>query len=175
MKIQAKAQKLRRFVKRGKQFSQNQMLANNRTEQPFSRNEKLIKLVETLMSNWKTTMKLLYNNGWLTTDQIKIKRVIFQGDSFSPLLLCLALVSLTSVYLYYIDDLKLYSKKEQEQVGELKIVKQFSDDIGMEFGLEKCAKACLKKGKLTSAGNIVIDEDTELQELDQEGYTNAWV
>ena len=68
MKIQAKAQKLRRFVKTGKQFSQNQMLANNRTEQPFSRNEKLIKLVETLMSNWKTTMKLLYNNGWLTTD-----------------------------------------------------------------------------------------------------------
>ena len=115
------------------------------------------------MSNWKTTMKLLYNNGWLTTDQIKIKRVIFQGDSFSPLLLCLALVSLTSVYLFYIDDLKLYSKKEQEQVGELKEVKQFSDDIGMEFGLEKCAKACLKKD-----GNIVIDEDTELQELDQE-------
>ena len=101
----------------------------------FSRNEKLIKLVETLMSKWKTTMKLLYNNGCITTDQIKIKRVIFQGDSFSPLLLCLALVSLTSVYLYYIDDLKLYSKKEQEQVGELKIVKQFSDDIGMVFGL----------------------------------------
>ena len=38
-----------------------------------------------------------------------------------------------------------------------------------------CTKACMKKGKLTSAGNIVIDEDTELQELDQEGYTNAWV
>ena len=130
--------------------------------------KKLIKLVEALMSNWKTTMKLLYNNGCIATDQIKIKRVIFQADSFSPLLLCLALVSLTSVYLFYIDDLKLYSKKEQEQVGELKIVKQFSDDIGMEFGLEKCAKACLKKGKLTSAGNIVIDEDTELQELDQE-------
>ena len=53
----------------------------------------------------------------------------------SPLLLCLALVSFTSVYLYYIDDLKLYSKKEQEQVEELKIVKQFSDDIGMVFGL----------------------------------------
>ena len=91
--------------------------------------------METLMSKWKTTMKLLYNNGCITTDQIKIKRIIFQGDSFSPLLLCLALVSLTSVYLYYIDDLKLYSKKEQEQVGELKIVKQFSDDIGMVFGL----------------------------------------
>ena len=32
------------------------------------------------------------------------------------------------------DDLKLYSKNEQEQIGELKVVKQFSDDIGMEFG-----------------------------------------
>ena len=67
------------------------------------------------------------------------------------------------------DDLKLYSKNEQEQIGELKIVKQFSDDIGMEFALEKCAKASFKKGKLTSSGNIVIDVDTEIQELDQEG------
>ena len=68
------------------------------------------------------------------------------------------------------DDLKLYSKSEQEQIVELKVVKQFSDDIGMEFGLEKCAKASFKKGKLTSTGNIVlIDVDTEIQELDQEG------
>ena len=48
-------------------------------------------------------------------------------------------------------------------------MKQFSDDIGMEFGLEKCAKASFKKGKLTLTGNIVIDVDTEIQELDQEG------
>ena len=51
----------------------------------------------------------------------------------------------------------------------VKIVKQFSDDIGMEFGLEKCAKASFKKGKLTSTGNIVKDDDREIQELDQEG------
>ena len=43
------------------------------------------------------------------------------------------------------DDLKLYSKNEQEQIGELKIVKQISEDIGMECGLEKCAKASLRK------------------------------
>ena len=55
------------------------------------------------------------------------------------------------------DALKLYSKNDQEQVGELKIVKQFSDDIGKEFGLEKCAKASLKKGKLASTGNIIIE------------------
>ena len=48
-------------------------------------------------------------------------------------------------------------------------MKQFSDDIGMEFGLEKCAKPVSKKGKLASTGNIVIDDDTQIQELDQEG------
>ena len=63
------------------------------------------------------------------------------------------------------NDLKLYSKNKQEQIGELKIVKQFR----IEFGLKKCAIASFKKGRLTSTGNIVIDKDTEIQELDQEG------
>ena len=133
-----------------------------KTLQMYRFNEKLIKFLRTSMSNWKTTMKLSYNDGCITTDQIKIKRGIFQGDSFSPLLFCLALVPLTSELatsgygykilntsapisnLFYMDDLKLYSKNEQKQVGELKILKQFSDDIGMEFGLEKCAKASFK-------------------------------
>ena len=68
------------------------------------------------------------------------------------------------------DDLRLYNKNDQEQVGELKIVKRFSDDIGMGFGLEKCAKANFKKGKLASTGNIVIGDDIKIQELDQEGW-----
>ena len=86
-------------------------------------------------------MKLYYNDGRITTEQIKIKRGIFQGESFSPLLFCLALVPLTSELvtsgygykisntsapisnLFYMDDLKLYSKNDQEKVGELKIVK----------------------------------------------------
>ena len=68
------------------------------------------------------------------------------------------------------DDLRLYSKNEQKQVGELKIVKRFSDDIGMGFGVEKCAKANFKKGKLASTGTIVIDDDIKIQELDQEGW-----
>ena len=54
---------------------------------------------------------------------------------------------------------------DQEQVGELKVVKRFSDDIGMGFGLEKCAKANFKKCKLASTGNIVIDDDIKIREL----------
>ena len=40
--------------------------------------------------------------------------------------------------------------------------------MGMGFGLENCAKANFKRGKLASTGNIVINDDTEVQELDQE-------
>ena len=71
--------------------------------------------------------------------------------------------------LFYMDDLKLYSKNDQEQVGELKIVKHLSADIGIESGLEKCAKASFKKGKLALTGNIDIDEYTAIEELNQEG------
>ena len=35
------------------------------------------------------------------------------------------------------DDLKLYGKNDHEQYGQLKIVKQFSGDIGLTFELEK--------------------------------------
>ena len=48
-------------------------------------------------------------------------------------------------------------------------MKQFSDDNGKIFGLEKCDKASFKKGKLASTGNIVVADDTEIRELDQEG------
>ena len=56
-----------------------------KTLQMYRFNEKLIKFMEASMSNWKTTLKLFYNDGCITTDQIKIKRGIFQGNSFSPL------------------------------------------------------------------------------------------
>ena len=44
----------------------------------------------------------------------------------------------------YVDDLKLYAKNDKELEGLLSRVKQFSDDIGMKFGLDKCAKTTFK-------------------------------
>ena len=64
--------------------------------QTYRFSDKFIKFMETSMSNWKSTMKLFHKDGCITTDKIKTKRGIFQGDSFSPLLFCVALVPLTS-------------------------------------------------------------------------------
>ena len=46
------------------------------------------------------------------------------------------------------DDLKLYAKDDSELEEFLRIVRGFSDDIGVEFGLSKCAKDTFKRGKL---------------------------
>ena len=44
----------------------------------------------------------------------------------------------------------------------LDIIKIFSDDIKMEFGLDKYAKATFIKGKLTKTFNIVLNQDTAI-------------
>ena len=45
------------------------------------------------------------------------------------------------------DDFKPFAKNDQQLHGLLIIVKQFSDDIWMEFGLDKCTKATLFRRK----------------------------
>ena len=42
------------------------------------------------------------------------------------------------------DDLKRYAKDDSEVEKLLRIVKGFSDDFDMEFGLSKCAKATFR-------------------------------
>ena len=69
-------------------------------------------------------------------------------------------------HLFFTDDLKTYSKDDNQQAGLLTVVKKFSDGIRMEFGLEKCAKATFKRGKLTKTSDLHID--TSIRELDQE-------
>ena len=46
-------------------------------------------------------------------------------------------------------------------------VKKVSDDIQMEFGLDKCAKATFKRGKKVSAEGILLNDHQLIQDLDQ--------
>ena len=59
------------------------------------------------------------------------------------------------------DDLKTYARDNSEhRTGLFNIVKTFSDDIQMQFELDKCAKATFKPGRLTETTNIELDADT---------------
>ena len=100
-------------------------------------------------------MDLTCNNQSL--GRVDIKRGIFPGDSLSALLFALCLIPLTLIWhksesayqflsnkkkinqLLFMDDLKLYAKNEKGLKSLVQTVRIFSDDNGMEFGIDKCA------------------------------------
>ena len=105
------------------------------------------------MKLWNANLLVNYTKGSMKCDKININCGIFQGESLSQLLFCLSLIPLTNEinntkygyeiyekainHLIYMDDLKHYAKNDKELEGLLSTAKQFSDDIGMEFGLDK--------------------------------------
>ena len=150
----------------------------------FNISPTIINFLKHNMSLWNTTLFLSHCDGVMKSNNININCGIFQGDSFSPLLFCLSLIPLSLElnktkygykirdklinHLFYMDDLKLYAKNDGELEGLLKTVKKFSDDIGMEFGLDKCAKATFKGGKMVKSEFVHLDMDTVIKSLDQE-------
>ena len=47
----------------------------------------------------------------------------------------------------YMDDIKLFTKHEKEQETLIHAVRIYSQDMGIEFGIEKCAMFVKKCGK----------------------------
>jgi hypothetical protein len=147
-------------------------------------NYKIVKFCKLTVEKWSTKLQLKTNQELIQSRLIKINRGILQGDSLSPLLFCTALIPLTTelnrskcgyqVYgterkinnLLYMDDLKLIGRSEEELRNEIKIVKTFSDDIKMKFGLEKCARIYLKNGTVYRKEHIGNTMENEIKELE---------
>ena len=133
---------------------------------------KVLSFTKKVMSYWRTHMRVDTENKLIETEDIKIPCGIFQGDSLSPLLFCICLIPLTEQlnglntgyeehttktkisHLLYMGDLKLIAKSEEELQKQIRIVKTFSNDIHIEFGL-------------VHSQNLVIDMNREIQELEQ--------
>ena len=69
-------------------------------------------------------------------------------------------------HVFYMDDVKLYAKNDKQLEGLLQTVKMLSDDINMQFGSDKSAKATFKRGKLTKTSFIELDKATSIQDID---------
>ena len=64
------------------------------------------------------------------------------------------------------DDLKLLGRNENDLKNEMKIVQTISKDINMNFGLEKCARICLKRGSVQSKMHVGSTFENDVKELD---------
>ena len=54
-------------------------------------------------------------------------------------------------HLLFMDDLKLCSHSEKGLDSLIQTVRAFSEDIRMEFGIEKCAMLVMEKGKIVKS------------------------
>ena len=106
-------------------------------------NSIIVRFCKLSMEKWNTRLILKTKQEVMLSQPIQIRRGIFQGDSLSPLLFCIALIPLTNElnradcryqvhgterkisHLLYMDDLKLLGRNENEMKNEMKIVQQF--------------------------------------------------
>ena len=71
-------------------------------------------------------------------------------------------------HLLFMDDLKLYNRSEKGLDSLVQTVRVFSEDIGMEFGIEKGAMLVMEKGKIVKSVGIELPNGKVIMSL-QEG------
>lgn len=140
-------------------------------------NENISTFLKHAMTQWHTKLVIRSSAGTVETENIKIRRGIFQGDSLSALWFCIALnplsnaiketghgyklkastVTATVSHLFYMDDLKIYASNNTQLQDILKVVHSISQDIGMTFGLSKCQIVNVHKGKVVNAPEVELD------------------
>ena len=121
--------------------------------------------------------------------EVHVKRGIFQGDSPSTLLFVLSMVPLSLIRkkvnacykwgkkehklnrLLFMDDLKLFAKSKEQTNTPVRTVHVFSTDIGMEFGIKKCAILTMKRGEIVKSEGIKLLDGEVMKQVGQEGYT----
>jgi hypothetical protein len=76
-------------------------------------------------------------------------------------------------HLLYNDYLKLRDKTEEEIQTQMQAVRTNSEDIHMEFGLDKGKKLEIQRGKLVHSQNLIFQFNREIQELEHGKHTNT--
>ena len=67
----------------------------------------------------------------------------------------------------YIDVINLFAKKEKELETLIQAVRIYSQDIGMEFGIEKCAMLVMKSGKRHRTDGMELPNQDKIRTLEE--------
>ena len=59
-------------------------------------------------------------------------------------------------HMFFMDDLKLFARSENEIYSLVQTVQLCCEDIGMEFDISKCADLTMKRGKHVSSKEIEL-------------------
>ena len=148
--------------------------------------------IKSLLVNSMEKWKIMLCSRSSELGEAVIKRGIFQGDSLSPLVFVLALISLSLIlrrekaayefserkekinHLLFMDDLKLYSRSGKGLDSLVQTVRVFSEDIGTEFGIEKCGTLVMEKGKIVKSVGIELPDGKVIKSL-QEGESYKYL
>ena len=68
-------------------------------------------------------------------------------------------------HLMYMDDIKLFAKNEKKLETLIHTVRIYNQDIGMEFGFEKCALLVMKSGKRHLTDGIELPNQKKIRTL----------
>ena len=69
--------------------------------------------------------------------------------------------------LFFVDDLKLYAQNIEKMIKILEIVTTFSHDVGMSFGISKCAYQCIERGKQKLQNQPLEVNSLIIQEIEE--------
>jgi hypothetical protein len=73
------------------------------------------------------------------------------------------------------DNMKLIGRSEEELNNLIQILKTINNDIKIKFRLEKCAKICLKSGKINRKQYMETQYRLKLNNQIQRRHTDMWV
>ena len=74
-------------------------------------------------------------------------------------------------HLLFMDDLKLFSKSEEQMDTLVRTVHVFNTDIRMEFVMKKRGIITIKRGKVVKREGIKPPNCGVMKEIEKEGYT----
>ena len=74
----------------------------------------------------------------------------------------------------YMDDIKIFAKNEKELETLIHIVRIYSPDKGMEFGIEKCSMPVMKSGKRQRTDGIELPNQDKIRTLGENETYKSW-